>query len=130
MADLIGTVRDAGIPAERTAIGGFSQGACLAAEFVARNALHYGGLFVLSGALLGPPDTPRDYPGSLEGTPVFVGGCDGDPWVGAGQLSETADVMRLLGAEVRLEIRHGSEHTIRPSETDRVREIVLDLLPS
>ena len=85
---------------------------------------------MLSGALLGPPDSPRHYQGSLEGTPVFVGGCDGDPWVGGEQLRMTADVLRRLGADVRLEIQHEAGHTIRRSELARVREMLERLPPS
>src|SRR5690554_6632366 len=47
-------VRAAGIPAEKTMLIGFSQGACLASEYMARNPQRYGGLAVLSGGLIGP----------------------------------------------------------------------------
>src|ERR1051326_3723488 len=74
-------VAEAGIPAERTILLAFSQGACLMLEFAARNARHYGGLAGLSGGLIGPDGTPRDYPGSLEGTPAFLGCSDVDPHI-------------------------------------------------
>lgn len=74
-------VTEAGIPLERTMLLGFSQGACLTLEFVARHARRYGGVAGLSGGLIGPDDTPRDYPGSLEGTPVFLGCSDIDPHI-------------------------------------------------
>ncbi len=64
-------VEAAGIPAERIFLGGFSQGACLASEYAARNARRYGGLLLFSGGVIGPEGTPRDYPSSLAGTPVF-----------------------------------------------------------
>ncbi len=57
---------------------GFSQGACLTTEFSARHARRYGGVIGLSGGLIGPDGTPRDYPGSFEGTPIFLGCSDTD----------------------------------------------------
>src|SRR3989454_4660803 len=73
IANVLAQVAQAGIPLERTMLLGFSQGACLALEFVARNARRYGGVAGLSGGLIGPDGTPRDYPGSLAATPVFLG---------------------------------------------------------
>jgi predicted esterase len=72
IADVLAEIINAGIPREKIILLGFSQGACLIVEFAARNAQHYGGVVGLSGALIGPEGTPRDYPGSLAGTPVFL----------------------------------------------------------
>lgn len=124
LEDMLAQVTEAGIAANKIVFGGFSQGACLAAEFVARHPRRYGGLFVLSGALLGPPDIPRDYSGSLEGTPVFVGGCDHDPWVTEQQLRLTGQVLQELGAAVTVEVQPGSKHTIRQSELDHVSRML------
>src|SRR5690606_35253733 len=74
-------VTAAGIPAERLLLLGVSQGACLAREFAARNARRYGGVAALTGGLIGPEGTPQDYPGSLEGTPVFIGSAVPDPHI-------------------------------------------------
>lgn len=128
VAGLLSRIADAGIPAERVALGGFSQGACLAAEFVARHPRRYGGLFVLSGALLGPVDSPRDYPGSLDGTPVYVGGANRDSWVTEHQLRLTARVLGDLGAAVQVEVRQDSAHTIRQTEIAQVSALVAGLL--
>jgi predicted esterase len=124
VADLLARLAAAGIPAERILLGGFSQGACLAAEFAARHPRRYGGLFVLSGALLGPPDMPRHYAGSLEGTPVFIAGCERDPWVTERQLRLSGRFLQELGGSVQLAIQPGSEHTIRPAEVVAVRDMI------
>jgi predicted esterase len=121
---LLQRVQDADIPLGKTVIGGFSQGACLAAEFTARHARRYGGLLVLSGALMGPPDTPRNYAGSLDGTPVYIGGVDNDPWVTAAQLRETAAVLEGLGGDVTIEVRQGSEHMIRQPEIEQAKQLI------
>lgn len=117
-------VRDAAIPPERTVLLGFSQGACLAAEFVARNARRYGGLVVLSGGLIGPPETPRDYDGSLDGTPVFIGCSDRDPHIPLERVHETTAVLRDLDADVTEEIYADMGHGVIPAELDHVRELV------
>jgi len=122
--DLITRLIDGGIPADRIVLGGFSQGACLASEYVARNPRRYGGLIVLSGALMGPVDSPRDYSGSLDGTPVLISGADRDSWVTETQLRLTAQVMESLGGAVDIEIYPGAEHTIRESEIAHVWRMI------
>jgi predicted esterase len=102
-------------------LGGFSQGACLASEYVARNAKRYGGLFILSGALIGPPGMRRTYKGSLEGTPIFIGGSDVDPWIKHEWMSEAARVFRQMGADVDFRTYAGMAHTVNQDELDQVR---------
>lgn len=121
---LVEGLHDSGIPDEKIVLGGFSQGACLASEYVARNATRYGGLFVLSGALIGPRGTPRDYPGSLGGTPVFIGGSDVDPWVPYDLVVDTAQTLALMGATVDLRTYPGMAHTVVRDEIDAVRDLL------
>jgi len=119
---IIQNLRGKGIPAEHMILGGFSQGACLAAEYTARNTRRYGGLFVLSGALIGPEGMPRDYQGSLAGTPVFIGSSDSDPWVNHSLVSETARVLTDLDGDVDFRTYPGMGHTINEDELTAVRE--------
>lgn len=114
----------AGIPPARLIVGGFSQGACLAAEFVARHARRYGGLIALSGGLIGPPGTPRDYAGSLAGTPVFLGCSDRDPHIPLERVRETAGVLASLGGQVDERIYPGLGHTINQDEMDAAAALV------
>jgi predicted esterase len=104
------------IPEERVVLMGFSQGACLALEFAARNTRRYGGVVAFSGGLIGPDGTPRDYPGSLEGTPVFLGCSDIDAHIPVGRVHESALVMDGLGGEVEERIYAGMGHTINEDE--------------
>jgi len=121
---VLARIGEAGIPPARTLFLGFSQGACLAAEFVARHARRYGGLAVLSGALIGPDDTPRDYPGSLEGTPVFLGCSDVDSHIPATRVQESAEVLRRLGGDVTLRLYPGMGHLVNDDEIEAVRAMI------
>jgi predicted esterase len=117
----------AGIPAERTILLGFSQGACLATEFAARNARRYGGLAGLSGGLIGPDGTPRDYPGALDGTPVFLGCSDVDPHIPAARVQHSAEVLGRLGGDVTARLYPGMGHTVNEDEIESVRRIMAKL---
>ncbi|MGH7613884.1 MAG: alpha/beta hydrolase [Gemmatimonadales bacterium] len=101
---------------ERVVLLGFSQGASVALEFAARNPQRYGGLVALSGALLGPEGTPRDYAGSLAGTPLFLGCGDMDSHLPKRRVDETATVFERLGATVTKRIYRGLGHAIDPDE--------------
>jgi predicted esterase len=115
---------EAGVPRERVALLGFSQGACLALEFVARFAERFGGVIGLSGGLIGPPNTPRNYVGSLQGTPVLLGCSDVDPHIPLERVEETATVLADLGGEVTKRIYPGLGHTINSDELDRARAVL------
>lgn len=125
VGDLVAQVNNAGIPPDKIIIGGFSQGACLASEFVARNAQRYGALLVFSGGLIGPPATPRDYLGSLDGTPVFIGCSDVDFHIPLQRVQETAETLTGLDAAVTKKIYPNMGHTIIQDEIDQARCIVL-----
>jgi predicted esterase len=124
VGDVLSQTTSAGIPPERTILLGFSQGACLTLEFAARNARRYGGVVGLSGALIGPPGTPRNYEGSLTGTPVFLGCSDVDFHVPRELVDQTAEVMRQLGGEVTERIYPNMGHTVNQDEIDFVREMM------
>ncbi len=126
--DLIAEVHAKGLDDRQVILGGFSQGACLAAEYFARHAKKYGGLFLFSGALIGPEGTPRDYPGSFEGMTVFIGGSDVDPWVPHDLLKDTAKVFKELGAEVDFRTYPGMRHTVNQEEVERARGLVAEVL--
>lgn len=118
VTEVVALAEAAGLPPERIFLGGFSQGACLASEFVARNARRHGGLIAFSGGLIGPDGTPRDYAGSLSGMPVFIGCSDVDPHIPVGRVHETAAVLARLGATVDSRIYPRMGHTINQDEMD------------
>ena len=121
---VLGRLEAAGFASSRVLLLGFSQGACLALEYAARNARRYGGVVGLSGGLIGPDGTPRDYAGSLGGTPVFLGCSDVDPHIPEPRVRHSADVLARLGADVDMRLYPGMGHTVNQDELNRVQEML------
>ncbi|HSL84101.1 MAG TPA: dienelactone hydrolase family protein [Thermoanaerobaculia bacterium] len=109
---------------ERTILLGFSQGACLALEYAARNPARYGAVVGLTGGLQGPPGRRFDFSGDFAGTPVLLAAGDPDPHVPWWRVEETAEVFRSLGAEVTLRHYPGMPHTVNQEELTLVRELM------
>ncbi|MFN2565953.1 MAG: alpha/beta hydrolase [Gemmatimonadaceae bacterium] len=130
IADVLETIERAGITAERMMLLGFSQGACLSLEFTARAARRYGGVAGLSGGLIGPDGTPRDYSGTLADTPIFLGCSDVDPRIPAPRVVETATVLRRLGGDVTMRLYPGLGHTTNEDELEAVRGMMRAVLDS
>jgi predicted esterase len=105
-----------GVTSDRVILMGFSQGACLTSEFAARHARRYAGVATLSGGLIGPLATAREYDGTFEGTPVLIGCSDVDPHIPLERVQETADVFRRMNAEVDERIYPNLPHTINSDE--------------
>ncbi len=126
--DVLERIAQAGIPPERTMLCGFSQGACLVLEFAARHARPYGGVVGLSGGLMGPDDTPRNYAGSLAGSPVFLGCSDIDPSIPQERVRLSDEVLRRLGGEVTMRLYRGMGHTINQDEMETVRQMMGSLV--
>jgi len=113
-----------GFAPERVALVGFSQGGCLALEYAARNAARYGAVAGLSAGLIGPPGTPRDYKGSLAGTPVFLGCSDVDGHIPLARVHESRDVLGTLGAQVDERIYPRMGHTVNEDEVAAVAALL------
>jgi predicted esterase len=128
IAHVLARVTQAGIPPERTMLLGFSQGACLALEFAARNAKRYAGVVGLSGGLIGPDGTSRDYPGSLAGTPIFLGCSEVDFHIPKERVHHTAEVLRRLGGEVTVHLYPGMDHTVNQDEIEFVRGMMVKVV--
>jgi phospholipase/carboxylesterase len=124
VSDSVESFADAGIPYERIVVLGFSQGACLGSEFVARTPRRYGGVVAFSGGLIGPLGTEFGHEGDLEGTPVFLGCSDTDPHIPVERVHETRNVFERLGADVEERIYEGMGHTINEDEMQFVRELL------
>ena len=124
---LVAEAEAAGIAADKIVLAGFSQGACLASEYVARNPQRYGALFVFSGGVIGPLDRERQDVGDLAGTPVFIGCSDVDAHIPVERVNETAAIMTSLGGQVVKKIYEGMAHTIIQDEIDEANKILLEV---
>lgn len=121
IADVVAQVVQGGIPHEQIVLLGFSQGACLTLEFAARHARRYRGIVGFSGGLIGPDGTPRDYAGSFEDTPVFLGCSDVDFHIPKQRVEESAEVLKRLKAAVTARLYPGMGHTVNQDEIEFVR---------
>lgn len=132
IAELVAQIAGVGVSTNRIILAGFSQGACLASEFVARNAQTFdqglGGLLAFSGGLIGPPGVPREYIGSLDGMPAFMGCSNVDFHIPEERVHETANVLTHMGAVVDKQIYPNMGHTIIQDELDRANRIINSLL--
>ena len=128
VGDLLTTLSAQGFNTDRVILLGFSQGGCLALEYAARNARRYGGVIGLSAGLIGPEGTPRDYHGSLAGTPTFLGCSNIDGHIPLNRVQESSRMLRGLGGDVVERIYPGLGHTINEDELRHVRGILADLL--
>ncbi len=124
ISSLIDALRHEGLSPERVGLMGFSQGACLSLEYAARSARRYAAVVGLSGGIIGPPGTPRDYPGSLDSTPVFLGCSDIDPHIPVERVHETEEVFARLGATVDKRIYPGMGHIVNEDEITAVRALL------
>jgi len=123
---IVGDLERRGIASGRIALVGFSQGACLTLEYAARHARRYAAVAGFSGALIGPDGTPREYAGSMDGTPVFLGCSDVDAHIPLARVHETAAVFRRLAASVDERIYPGMGHLVSPDEIRAVRSLLSD----
>ena len=122
--DIVAELEAQKIRRERIGLLGFSQGGCLSLEFAARNAQRYAAVLALSAGLIGPPGTPRDYSGSFDGTPVFLGCSDVDPHIPVERVHESAAVFRRMGASVDERIYPAMGHTVNRDELAAVAAIL------
>jgi predicted esterase len=125
---IVRSVADAGVHREHVMLLGFSQGACLTAEFAVRHAGRFGGVILFSGGLIGPPGTAWEYPGSFEGSPVFLGCSDIDGHVPKRRVDESAAVFERMGAAVIERIYPGMGHIVNDDELAFARSLMEEIL--
>jgi len=121
---LVARIEAAGVLRSRIVLLGFSQGACLSSEFAIRHASRFGGVVAFSGGAIGPPGTRWDYPGSFDGTPVFLGCSDRDPHIPETRVAETAQVFARMGGDVTKRIYPGMGHLVNDDEIAFARALL------
>jgi phospholipase/carboxylesterase len=123
---VVQSLQEAGFGRERIVVGGFSQGACLATEFVASHPARYGGLVAFTGGLIGPPGSLQSSPnGELTGTPALLCSGDPDPHVPWTRVAESAAILSGMGATVTTKRYPGRPHTVTQEELELARNLLL-----
>jgi predicted esterase len=112
------------VPRSRVVLGGFSQGACLAAEYALHHPGRYGGLLLYTGGFCGPQGTAPPRLGSFEGTPAYLGTSDPDGWVPVWRVRETSAALSALGAEVQMDVFEGMDHLVNDAEIEAGRALL------
>lgn len=121
---VVDSILQSGIPKDHIYFLGFSQGACLALEYTARNAAHYGGVVAFTGGLIGDRIYEDHYTGNFENTPIFIGTSDPDIHVPVERVNESEQTLQKLGASVHKKIYINLGHTISQNEIDLANEYV------
>jgi predicted esterase len=120
--------RGPGRPLSRIALVGFSQGACIVAEHLARRPEPYGAAAILTGALFGEPETSRLPAGPLGGLPMFFGIAEDDDWIPLPSVRETVAAFQRAGARCDLRVYGRGDHGVTDDEAAAVRALLIDLL--
>jgi phospholipase/carboxylesterase len=113
-----------GISSDNIYFSGFSQGACLALEFVARNARQWGGVAAFTGGLIGDKIYSENYQGDFKGTHVFIGTSDPDPHVPTERVIKSADILKGMNAEVTMKTYPSMGHTINHDEIEKTNSLI------
>jgi predicted esterase len=116
-----------GVAPERIVVGGFSQGACLTSEWLARHPRRLGAALVFTGGRIAPPDTPFAPTPALAGTPVYLGSSRDDTWVPDWRVEETTAWLRASGADATLTMFETREHLVSDQEVDEARALLAGL---
>ena len=128
LEQLVVELEDQGVSRSRIVLLGFSQGACLACEYLYRYPRRWGGLIAYTGGLIGPAETQWPVSGWLHGTPVFLANSDIDTWVPLARTEKTAAVLAGMGADVQLEVYPQMEHLVNDQEITFGRALLLNVL--
>lgn len=124
LRNLLEEIKSKGIASENIYFGGFSQGACLTAQFVTRNADRFGGIFLFTGGLIGDKIDIENYKGDFAGTPVFIGTGNPDSHVPVERVNKTAEIMEKLKAEVTVKVYDNKPHSISQDEIEIANKLV------
>ena len=131
LSQIDGAVHDAeagGVPRDQIVLLGFSQGACLATEYMIRHAARFGGLIAFSGGAIGPPGTTWDESGRFGGTPMFFGCSDVDAHVPEARVRESAALCERMGAKVTTKIYPGMGHLVSDDEIAHAQDLLDQVL--
>ena len=128
ISDIVRFVSHGGIPTDKIMLLGFSQGACLALEWTARQEENISAVFGLSGGLIGPTIAPQKYRGPLPRTAVFLGCSDVDFHIPKERVIESAGMFRTLKADVTMRLYENMGHTVNQDEVEFITHHIETML--
>lgn len=124
---IVDNASEVGLHPAQIAVVGFSQGACLALEYVARGSRRVGAVAAFAGGLIGEPGAPRIPVANLRGTSVFMGVGDADDHIPVALAEESARLVADAGASVDFRVYPGVGHAILDDEIEAARTLVTGL---
>lgn len=95
-------------------VAGFSQGACLSAEYLLRGGAADAGV-LLTGCRVGA-DADERPTATLRGLPVYASNGDDDPWVPLAPWHRLVDDLARAGTRLRCDIVPGRDHAVSDAE--------------
>ncbi|HNP17158.1 MAG TPA: dienelactone hydrolase family protein [Fulvivirga sp.] len=126
LKEVVDEVSEQGTTPENIYFLGFSQGACLALEFVTRHAQKWGGVVAFTGGLIGDKIYQGNYSGDFNGTPVFIGTGNPDPHVPIERVNESVSILQKMNAKVHLQVHDGRPHSISPDEIEEANRVIFN----
>ncbi len=117
-------LHEMGIKDENLIIMGFSQGACLASQYVLQNPGKYKAVILLTGGYIGQEGIDWNFSGDFQQTPVLITTSEIDEWVPPGRATETANEFERLNAQVNLTIFKDRPHEISHEELTYLKKLI------
>lgn len=124
IGQIVAEAKAAGFSSQDIYLLGFSQGACLTSEFVARNAERYGGVFIFSGGVIGDRIDRSNYAGDFQETPIFLGCSDIDAHIPLQRVQDSTKIFQEMGATVTEEIYPNAPHTVFAAEIEFANRVL------
>ena len=124
ISEIVIDLQNRGINSQDIYFCGFSQGACLTLEYVARNAKKYGGVIALTGGLIGDKIYRENYKGDFQNTPVFIGTSNPDPHIPIERVYDSTEILKGMNADVTEKVYPNMGHTVNDDEIKNVNALI------
>ena len=112
-------------PAARNVLAGFSQGACMSADYLMRHGPLDGGACLFTGCRVGSrADAPPVR--SLAGMAVYTSCGDNDPWIPAPAWHDLIADLTRAGARLRADLFPGRPHMVTGTEIAALTDMLAE----
>ena len=117
-------LNELGYKDEQLILMGFSQGACLAAQYCLQNPRKYHGIAILTGGYIGPQGVDWSFEGDFYQTPIFISTSEIDEWVPPQRAEETAFEFKKLNGKVNFKLFKDRPHQVCEEEIEVVKQLI------